>query len=162
MCWLQKGSEIKVKTRCLVEFSIGKYQDAVWCDVASMDACHLLLGRPWQYDCRVIYDGLKKTYTFNNNGNKIVLTLLKPIVPLEPKKEKRVMLISRTELEKEYKKVIGKDLRSHLEDESKTDLRTSLGFQPWRIDTRVLAQNDLKKILEQRGSDVATRGYWLF
>ena len=138
-----------------------------------MDACHLLLGRPWQYDRRVIYDGLKKTYTFNNNGSKIVLTLLKPIVPLESKKEKRVMLISRTELEKEYKKVIGKqnlkykkvigkDLRSHLEDESKTDLRTSLGFQPWRIDTRVLAQDDLKKILEQRGSDVATKGYWLF
>ena len=98
-----------MKTRCLVEFSIGKYQDVVWCDVASMDACHLLLGHPWQYDRRVIYDGLKKTYTFNNNGSKIVLTLLKPIVPLEPKKEKRVMLISRTELEKEYKKVIGKD-----------------------------------------------------
>ena len=48
--WLQKRSEIKVNTKCLVEFSIGKYKDEIWCDVAPVDACHLLLGRPWQYD----------------------------------------------------------------------------------------------------------------
>ena len=32
-----------------------------------------------------------------------------------------------------------KDLRPHLKDESKADLRTSLCFQPWGIDTGVLA-----------------------
>ena len=37
LCWLQKGSEIKVSTRCLVEFSIGKYKDEVCCDVAPME-----------------------------------------------------------------------------------------------------------------------------
>ena len=65
LCWLQKGNEIKVSKRCLVSFSNGKrYKDVVWCDVAPMDACHLLLGRPWHYDRKVIYDGYKHTYSF--------------------------------------------------------------------------------------------------
>ena len=51
LCWLQEGSDIKVKHRRLVFFTIGKhYQDEVCCDVVPMDVCHLLLGRPWQYD----------------------------------------------------------------------------------------------------------------
>ena len=47
LSWLQEGTDIKVKHRCLVSFTIGKhYQDEVWCDVVPMDVCHLLLGRP--------------------------------------------------------------------------------------------------------------------
>ena len=67
LCWLQRGSDIKVKHRCLVSFTIGKhYKDGIWCDIVSMDVCHLLLGRPWKYDRKVIYDGFKNTYTFYN------------------------------------------------------------------------------------------------
>ena len=44
LCWLQKEIKIKVKTRCLVSFSISRlYKDEVWCDVAPMDACHRYL-----------------------------------------------------------------------------------------------------------------------
>jgi len=58
LSWLKKGSEVTVDKRCLVYFSIGKkYFDNAWCDVVSMDACHLLLGRPWQYDRGVVHDG---------------------------------------------------------------------------------------------------------
>ncbi|KAF7130472.1 hypothetical protein RHSIM_Rhsim10G0125400 [Rhododendron simsii] len=50
LSWLKKGDEVKVLKRCLIAFSIGsKYRDEIWCDV-EMDACHLLLGRPWQDD----------------------------------------------------------------------------------------------------------------
>lgn len=67
--WLNKGSTVKVDKRCLVTFSIGqKYQDQVWCDVVPMDACHLLLGRPWQYDRQVLYDGYANTYSFVKDG----------------------------------------------------------------------------------------------
>jgi hypothetical protein len=46
--WLRKGNDIQVTKKCLVQFSIGKnYQDEVMCDVVPMDACHILLGRPW-------------------------------------------------------------------------------------------------------------------
>ncbi|GJY57309.1 putative nucleotidyltransferase, ribonuclease H [Tanacetum coccineum] len=59
LLWLQKGKSVHVDQRCLVHFSIGdKYQDEVWCDVVPMDACHLLLGRPWQFDRRTIHDGM--------------------------------------------------------------------------------------------------------
>ncbi|KAH7682941.1 Zinc finger CCHC-type protein [Dioscorea alata] len=51
LTWLEKKKEIKVSKRYLVQFSIsGKYKDEVMCDVVPMNACHLLLGRPWQYD----------------------------------------------------------------------------------------------------------------
>lgn len=32
------------------------------CDVISMDACHVLLGRPWQYDVWTIHNGRKNTF----------------------------------------------------------------------------------------------------
>ncbi|PKI37874.1 hypothetical protein CRG98_041735 [Punica granatum] len=38
-----------------------------------MDACHLLLGRPWQYDRRVIHDGRTNSYSFILENMKIVL-----------------------------------------------------------------------------------------
>ncbi|XP_065017690.1 transposon Tf2-1 polyprotein [Musa acuminata AAA Group] len=88
LCWLQKGNDIKVTKRCLVSFSIGKYyKDKVWCDVAPMDACHLLLGRPWHYDRRVLYDGYKHTYSFKVNEKKIILAPLQPSEISAPKKE---------------------------------------------------------------------------
>ena len=47
LSWLKKGGEVTVSKHALVTFSIGsKYKDCVWCDVVTMDACHLLLERP--------------------------------------------------------------------------------------------------------------------
>ncbi|XP_004292437.1 PREDICTED: uncharacterized protein LOC101306407 [Fragaria vesca subsp. vesca] len=57
-------------TKCT---SNGKYQDSQWCDVALMDACHLLLGRPSQYDRKYVHDGHLNTYTFVKDGNKVIL-----------------------------------------------------------------------------------------
>jgi len=70
-----------VNSQCLVSFSIGKnYQDELWCDVIPMDACHMLLERPWLYDSRVINNGYLNTYAFTMDGKKITL------VPLSPSK----------------------------------------------------------------------------
>ncbi|EOX94204.1 Uncharacterized protein TCM_003699 [Theobroma cacao] len=76
--WLRKGNEVKVMKHCCVQFYIGnKYQDEIWCDVIPMDACHLFLGRPCQYDCQAHHDGYKNTYSFIKDGVKIMLTPLK-------------------------------------------------------------------------------------
>ena len=56
--WLNDGGEIRVTKQALVPFTIGKYKDEVLCDVVSMDACHLLLGRLWQYDKGTTHDGI--------------------------------------------------------------------------------------------------------
>ncbi|GKV53145.1 hypothetical protein SLEP1_g59685 [Rubroshorea leprosula] len=94
--WLRKGNEVKVTKRCLVSFSIGnRYQDDVWCDVIPMDACHLLLGRPWQFDRKAIHDDHANTYLFVKDGVKVKLTPLKPEETLEKKDEDKA-LISRS------------------------------------------------------------------
>jgi len=43
-----------------------------------MDACHLLLGRPWQFDRDVTHYGQSNTYSFKLNGKKMTLTPLPP------------------------------------------------------------------------------------
>jgi len=48
--WLSKEGEIMVNKEVLITFAIKKYKDEVLCDVVSMEATHILLGRPWQYD----------------------------------------------------------------------------------------------------------------
>lgn len=55
--WLNKGQHVEVKEQAWVDFHIGKYKGKVICDIQPMDACHLLLGRPWQYDREAQYDG---------------------------------------------------------------------------------------------------------
>jgi len=65
----------------LITFSIGKnYQDKLLCDMIPMDACHMVLGRPWLYDRKVMHNGYLNTYSFTNEGKKITL------VPLSPSK----------------------------------------------------------------------------
>ncbi|PKU81761.1 RNA-directed DNA polymerase [Dendrobium catenatum] len=73
LSWIQRGNEVEVTKRCLVHFSIGKFKDQVWCDVLPMDACHLLLGRPWQFDKKTVHDGLANTYTLVQGQETFVL-----------------------------------------------------------------------------------------
>ena len=48
--------------------SIGEYKDKMLCDVTEMDACHLLLGRPWQYDVDARLDGKQNIYSITKDG----------------------------------------------------------------------------------------------
>lgn len=74
LAWLQQDNNIPVTKRTLVAFSIGDaYHDKTYCDIVPMDACHLLLGRPWEYDRRVLHDGFLNTYNFRFNNRKFVL-----------------------------------------------------------------------------------------
>jgi hypothetical protein len=75
--WLQKGHQLLVNEQCEVEFQIGSYKDKVLCDIMPMDVCHILLGRPWQYDRKEIHDGRRNTYTFEKDGEKHTLLPLK-------------------------------------------------------------------------------------
>lgn len=48
VAWFCRGNEVPVTACCLVKFTMGNnVEDEAWCDVVAMDACHILLGRPW-------------------------------------------------------------------------------------------------------------------
>jgi len=48
-----------------------------------MESCHVLLGRPWQFDKQTIHDGLTNKITFTHNNKKFVLHPLTPTQVLE-------------------------------------------------------------------------------
>lgn len=62
--WFNKCREVKVNKKVLITFSIGKYEDEVLCDVAPIQTCHVLLGRPWQFIHRPKYNGHTNRYSF--------------------------------------------------------------------------------------------------
>ena len=77
--WLNDNGEVKVDRQVVVSFSIGRYSDEVLCDVVPMQAGHILLGRPWQFDRRFNHDGFKNRYSFSKDNTNVTL------VPLTPK-----------------------------------------------------------------------------
>jgi len=42
--------DMRVNQQVKVKFSIGKNEDIVFCDIVLLEACHILLGRPWNID----------------------------------------------------------------------------------------------------------------
>ena len=61
-----------------MHFSIGTYADFVDCDVVPMQACSLLLGRPWQHDREFGHYGRTNHYSLVHNGKKIGLKPMSP------------------------------------------------------------------------------------
>ncbi|GMP60876.1 hypothetical protein CsSME_00023563 [Camellia sinensis var. sinensis] len=64
LSWFKKGNEIKVT----------KWS---WCDIVPMDACHILLGQPWQYDRQSLHDGKRNTYTVVKDNIQFTLLPMK-------------------------------------------------------------------------------------
>ncbi|XP_010495497.1 PREDICTED: uncharacterized protein LOC104772599 [Camelina sativa] len=69
-----------VREQVTVPLTIGRYEDEILCNVLPMDASHILLGRPWQFDMRAIHDGYTNRHSFEHKGKKITLV---PLTPLE-------------------------------------------------------------------------------
>nr|GEX13420.1 putative reverse transcriptase domain-containing protein [Tanacetum cinerariifolium] len=60
----------------------------------SMYACHILLERPWQFDCCTIHNGRSNTYTFNKDNLKVTLVPLKEVGHTKPTKRNNENLLS--------------------------------------------------------------------
>ena len=71
--WLHKGHQILVSEPCEIDLQIGTYKDKIVCDIMPMDVCHVLLGRPWHFDKKVMHDGRRNCYSFDKDGMKHVL-----------------------------------------------------------------------------------------
>jgi hypothetical protein len=70
---LNNRSMAKVTKLVRINFSIGSYHDAVECDVVPIQACHILPGRPWQFDKDSMHHGRLNQYSFLHPDKKIVL-----------------------------------------------------------------------------------------
>ena len=92
---------MQVRKQVELDISIGKYNDKVLCDVVPMEANHLLLGRPWQFDKRDNHDGFTNKISFMYQGKKIVLKSLSPQEVCEDKKMREKILQENREKEKE-------------------------------------------------------------
>ena len=76
--WIKKGTRTLFTQQCRVTFSMDKcYIYEVFCDVVEIDACHLILGRPWQYDVDATHKCKDNVYVFFRNDKKIVLGSIK-------------------------------------------------------------------------------------
>lgn len=76
--WLDEGSELKVRKKVVLPFSIGQYHDTVEVDIILMQACHLLSRRSWQFDRDVKNNVRVNTYTFAVGEKRFALQPLKP------------------------------------------------------------------------------------
>ena len=55
---------------------MGTYKDEVHCDVLPVHAGDILLGRPWEFDRRIMYDDYLNRYSFVKDGRKTTLVPL--------------------------------------------------------------------------------------
>jgi hypothetical protein len=55
-----------------------QYRVVVECDVVPMQACHILLGTPWQFDKDSKQHGRLNQYSFLHHDKKIVLHPMSP------------------------------------------------------------------------------------
>ena len=76
--WLNECGTLRVSNIVTVPFSIGRYNDHVECDVVPMQACQLLMGRPWLYDRDVQICGRANKVVFIYKGDRITLLPLFP------------------------------------------------------------------------------------
>ncbi|XP_031126079.1 uncharacterized protein LOC116028495 [Ipomoea triloba] len=56
--WLTDAGEVRVTKQALIPLSINSYSDEILCDIVPMQAAHVLLGRPWQFDRKINFVNL--------------------------------------------------------------------------------------------------------
>jgi hypothetical protein len=75
---INNSGKAKVTKLVRLNFAIGPYHDVVECDVVAMQGCHILLGRPCQFDKDSKLHGRLNQYSFLHHDKKIVLHPMSP------------------------------------------------------------------------------------
>ncbi|GJR69954.1 hypothetical protein Tco_0016019 [Tanacetum coccineum] len=79
---IKKVLALKVTKICKVSLAIGKhYNELVTCDVIDIEACHVLLRRPWKHDMDATHQGKSNMYLFRWSGKTIAMLSLSVISP---------------------------------------------------------------------------------
>ncbi|RDY05797.1 hypothetical protein CR513_10320, partial [Mucuna pruriens] len=72
-----KKGELVVNKQVNIELTLGKYKDEILCDVVPMEATHILVGRPWQFDRQVTYDDVANLFSFIHKDKKLLKECLR-------------------------------------------------------------------------------------
>nr|KYP65386.1 hypothetical protein KK1_011619 [Cajanus cajan] len=102
--WLNEDGDIIVEKQVKVKFFIGNYEDYVVCDIVPMEACYILLGRPWQFDKKTMHNGLTNEITFTHKEKKFVLHPLSPSQVIEDQVQMKLKREEEKKLIKKKKK----------------------------------------------------------
>ncbi|GKC22987.1 transposon ty3-I gag-pol polyprotein [Tanacetum coccineum] len=103
--WIKKGLGLKVTKICKVPITIGKhYNELVTCDVVDMEACHVLLGRPWQHDMDATHQGKSNIYLFKWGGKTIAMLPLGVVSPKTKLENKTLVTLVASSKEFQAKK----------------------------------------------------------
>jgi hypothetical protein len=54
--WLRQGSDLRVSQQCRLSYDIKPFKDKVLCDVAPLKVCDVILGQPYLWKRRVVYE----------------------------------------------------------------------------------------------------------
>ncbi|KAK1680771.1 hypothetical protein QYE76_041619 [Lolium multiflorum] len=110
--WFESSRKLKVTRTTRVHFTIGTYSDFVDCDVVPMQACSLLLGRPWQFDRESVHNGRTNQYSLMHDGKKIGP---KPMTPEQIVKDvlARASRVKNGEKHKSENQIIAADFVPH-------------------------------------------------
>jgi len=73
--WLNNSGKAKVTRLVRINFTIGSYKDVAECDFVPMQACNIVLGRPWQFDRDSMHHGRTNQYSFLFHDKKLCCTL---------------------------------------------------------------------------------------
>lgn len=111
--WLNDTGELKLTRQVKVPLSFGRYQEEITCDVLPMDSSHILLGRPWQYYKKALYDGFTNRHSFRHGRKQITMV---PLTPQEVQEDQICLKRRRDEAEAAAKALLVKeaDQVSHL------------------------------------------------
>lgn len=74
----------------------------MYCDVVDMDACHLLFGRPWQFDKNAHHFGRENIYKLETNGVRMTLLPLNKTTEPKASKVEGKFFLTLTHSEKEF------------------------------------------------------------
>ena len=91
-----------------------------------MEACHILLGRPWQFDKKTMHNGFTNEITFTHKEKKFILYPLPPSQVVKDQEEKKLIKIENQEKGLKEKEVWEKVFLPTRSFRKKKSLKTKL------------------------------------
>ncbi|XP_057835307.2 uncharacterized protein LOC131045734 [Cryptomeria japonica] len=140
--WLTKGQQTLVTEQAWVEFSISDFKDKVLCDIVEMDASHILLGRPWQFDVDATHHCRKNTYSIIKDEKTFTM---KPLPDNKGEKEPTIIIMGKKEMMKALK-----------EPETESYVLITKPKDSIRCDDKDPTPNEVKNLLEKYSAVTAS------